>query len=171
MAFISGVEIVPHVASLGSPFGRSTSSATFLPMRSYFCARRIDLTSVLLIVTSDDLMSTLATSLKKRSASVALNSASFVRRSSGRSSSRPDRDTWPAVRPVSSSSSMPGSPAGRSARRVAARRTLAPVTRQTGPVTTSASRSAGPGFGLSAWLAAVHRSNTASGRPRGNAVR
>jgi hypothetical protein len=29
------------------PCGRSTSSATFLPMRSYFCARQIDLTSVL----------------------------------------------------------------------------------------------------------------------------
>jgi hypothetical protein len=62
----------------GWPWGRSTSSATFLPMRSYFCARRIDLTSVLLIFTSDDLLSTLATSLRNRSASVALNSASFL---------------------------------------------------------------------------------------------
>ena len=47
-------------------------------MRSYFCARRIDLTSVLLIFTSDALLSTLATSLRNRSASVALNSASFL---------------------------------------------------------------------------------------------
>ena len=62
----------------GWPLGRSTSSATFLPMRSYFCARRIDLTSVLLIFTSDGLLSTLATSLRNRSASVALNSASFL---------------------------------------------------------------------------------------------
>jgi hypothetical protein len=36
---------------------------------------------------------------------------------------------------------------------VAAGRTLAPVTRQPGPVTTSASRPAGPGFGQPAWAA------------------
>ncbi len=47
-------------------------------MRSYFCARRIDLTSVLLIFTSDALLRSLATSLKNRSASVALKSFSFV---------------------------------------------------------------------------------------------
>ncbi len=40
-------------------------------MRSYFWARRIDLVSVLLIFTSDALLSTLAMSRKKRSASVA----------------------------------------------------------------------------------------------------
>ena len=47
-------------------------------MRSYFCARRIDLTSVLLIFTRLALLSTLATSRKNRSASVALKSLSFV---------------------------------------------------------------------------------------------
>ena len=47
-------------------------------MRSYFWARRIDLMSVLLIFTSDALLSALAMSRKKRSASVALKSFSFV---------------------------------------------------------------------------------------------
>jgi hypothetical protein len=62
----------------GFPRGRSTSSATFLPMRSCFCARRIDLRSVLLISTSDDLPSAPAMSLKNRSASVAVKSFSFI---------------------------------------------------------------------------------------------
>ena len=62
----------------GCPLGGSTSSATFRPMRSYFWARRIDLMSVLFIFTSDALLSTLAMSRKKRSASVALKSLRFV---------------------------------------------------------------------------------------------
>ena len=47
-------------------------------MRSYFWARRIDLVRVLLIFTSDALLSTLPMSRKNRSASVALKSLSFV---------------------------------------------------------------------------------------------
>ncbi len=47
-------------------------------MRSYLWARRIDLVSVLLIFTSDALLSALAAFRKKRSASMALKSFSFV---------------------------------------------------------------------------------------------
>ncbi len=50
----------------------------------------------------------------------------------------------------SSSSSTPSSPAPNRPGRIAARRTLAPVTRQTGPVTTLTNRLAGPRFGLAA---------------------
>ncbi len=56
----------------GLPCDRSTSSATFLPMRSCFCARRIDLRSVLLISTSDDVPSASAISLKNREDAAAI---------------------------------------------------------------------------------------------------
>jgi hypothetical protein len=62
----------------GWPCGRSTSSATFRPMRSNFWARRIDLARVLLIFTNDALLSAVAMSLKNSSASVALKYFSFV---------------------------------------------------------------------------------------------
>ena len=82
---VAALSTLPACSSLmardgrpGCPCGRSTSSATFRPMRSYFWARRIDLVSVLLIFTSDALLSAWAASRKKRSASVALKSFSFV---------------------------------------------------------------------------------------------
>lgn len=62
----------------GRPLGRSTNPTTLRPMRSYFWARRIDLVSVLLIFTREALLSVRAALWKKRSASTALKSFSFV---------------------------------------------------------------------------------------------
>lgn len=55
----------------GCPAGRSISSMTFLPMRLWTCARRIERRSVLLIMTSERLLSDLAKPSKNFSASVA----------------------------------------------------------------------------------------------------
>jgi hypothetical protein len=62
----------------GFPAGRSISSITFRPMRSWTCARRIDLRSVLLIMTSERLLRNGAICRKNLSASVALKFLSFL---------------------------------------------------------------------------------------------